>query len=178
MRVIAGRLGGRSFESPHSFKTHPMSDKMRGALFNMLGDIGGLTVLDAFAGSGALSFEAVSRGATAAVAIDNDRGAQKTITSNMTQLGVNREVKLIKASANAWLQTNPEARFDIVLCDPPYTDLQPNLLARLTHTVKPGGLYVLSWPGNQESPEVLTGLIQLDRRNYGDGSLVIYRIKG
>lgn len=178
MRVIAGRLGGRSFESPHSFKTHPMSDKMRGALFNMLGDIGGLTVLDAFAGSGALSFEAVSRSAASAVAIDNDRGAQKTISNNVAQLGVGQKVKLIKASANAWLQTNPEARFDIVLCDPPYTDLQHNLLSRLAHAVKPGGLYVLSWPGNQEPPEALANLTQIERRNYGDGSLVIYRIKG
>lgn len=178
MRIIAGRLGGRSFESPRSFKTHPMSDKMRGALFNMLGDIGGLTVLDAFAGSGALSFEAVSRGAASATAIDNDRGAQRTIANNVTQLGVGREVKLIKASANAWLQTNPEARFDIVLCDPPYIDLQPNLLARLAQAVKPDGLYVLSWPGSQEPPEALADLTQLERRNYGDASLVIYRVKG
>ncbi len=177
MRIIAGRLGGRSFDSPRSFKTHPMSDKMRGALFNVLGDISGLTVLDAFAGSGALSFEAVSRGAAAATAIDNDRAAQKTIASNIAGLGVVRQVKLINASANAWLQTNPDAQFDLVLCDPPYNDLQPNLLTRLAVAVSPGGLFVVSWPAAQEAPELSAALTQLDRRNYGDASLVIYRRK-
>ena len=69
MRVIAGRLGGRLFDSPHTRRTHPMSDKARGALFNMLGDIEGMHVLDPFAGTGALSFEAISRGAASALAI-------------------------------------------------------------------------------------------------------------
>lgn len=174
MRVIAGRLGGRVFDSPRNFKTHPMSDKARGALFNVLGDLSGLTVLDAFAGSGALSFEAVSRGATSALAIDNDRSAQKVIAHNIARLELKAAVKLVKASANAWLQTNPNAQFDIVLCDPPYNDLQPNLLRRLAAAVKPGGLYVLSWPSGQEAL-VIEGLTQIELHSYGDASLVFYR---
>jgi 16S rRNA (guanine966-N2)-methyltransferase len=75
MRVIAGFLGGRNFDSPGGHRTHPMSDKVRGAVFGVLGDIKGLSVLDAFAGSGALSIEAVSRGAKYAVAIDVDKRA-------------------------------------------------------------------------------------------------------
>ena len=74
MRIIAGYLGGRQFNSPRSNRTHPMSDKARGGLFNALGDISGLTVLDAFAGSGALSFEAISRGAESVIAVDIDVG--------------------------------------------------------------------------------------------------------
>ncbi len=174
MRVIAGRLGGRQFDSPKSFKTHPMSDKIRGALFNMLGDIQGLTVLDAFAGSGALSFEAISRGAKTALAIDNDRAAQGVIAGNIRALRLNREIKLIAASANAWLQTNPDTLFDIVLCDPPYNDLQPNLLARLGTTVRPDGILALSWPGGQAPPE-LPDLQQIEQRSYGDASLIFYR---
>lgn len=174
MRIIAGSLGGRQFDSPKGFKTHPMSDKARGALFNVLGDIEGLTVLDAFAGSGALSFEAISRGAASAVAIDNDRAAQKVIANNVHELGLRDRVKLITASANAWLQTSPEeTTFDIVLCDPPYTDLQLNLLQRLTERVKPGGLVVLSWPGDKEVPD-LNGLEVLERKNYGDITLAFY----
>jgi 16S rRNA (guanine966-N2)-methyltransferase len=84
MRIIAGRLGGRHFASPQGRRTHPMSDKMRGALFNALGDIDGLSVLDAFAGSGALAFEAVSRGAGHAVAIDVDKSAQRAIAENIS----------------------------------------------------------------------------------------------
>lgn len=147
---------------------------MRGALFNMLGDIEGLTVLDAFAGSGALGYEAISRGASHVVAIDADKTAQKAITSNSKQLGLEGNVKLIKASANAWLSTNPDASFDIVLLDPPYNDLQKNLLTRLAGCVKPGGLAVLSWPGSEEPP-VLDGLEQIENRSYGDGQLIFYR---
>lgn len=176
MRIIAGTLGGRQFDSPKSFKTHPMSDKARGALFNILGDIEGLTVLDAFAGSGALSFEAVSRGAAMAVAIDNDRAAQKVIESNIKTLGLGEKIRLIKASANAWAQTNAAADFDLVLCDPPYNDLQLNLLQRLAGHLKDDGVFVLSWPGG-ETPPSLDTLRQIEHRNYGDASLVFYQRK-
>ena len=60
MRVISGKFGGQLFDAPKGHRTHPMSEKVRGALFSVLGDISGLTVLDAFAGSGALSIEAIS----------------------------------------------------------------------------------------------------------------------
>lgn len=173
MRVIAGTLGGRQFDSPKSFKTHPMSDKARGALFNVLGDIEGLTVLDVFAGSGALSFEAMSRGARSAVAIDNDRVAQTVIAANIRALGLHRDIKLIKASANAWLQTSGPVTFDLVLCDPPYNDLQENLLQRLATCVNETGIFVLSWPGAIEPPGI-AGLKQIERRSYGDAQLVFY----
>lgn len=162
------------FDSPGSFKTHPMSDKARGALFNVLGDIDDLTVLDAFAGSGALSFEAISRGAHSVVAIDSDRQAQKVIAENIKALGLSEHVKLINASANAWLQTNPNATFDLVICDPPYDNLQPNLLERLAQRVDEDGLFILSWPGDKDPPEI-EGLRQIEFRSYGDASLIFYR---
>lgn len=174
MRIIAGHLKGRNFDSPGSFKTHPMSDKIRGALFNVLGDIDDLTVLDAFAGSGAISFEAISRGAHSVVAIDSDRQAQKVIADNIKALGLSQKLKLIKASANAWMQTNPNTTFDLVICDPPYDNLQLNLLSRLAQRVDEDGLFVLSWPGDQEAPEI-EGLRQIEYRGYGDASLVFYR---
>lgn len=174
MRVIAGRLGGRVFESPGTSRTHPMSDKARGALFNVLGDIAGLRVLDAFAGTGALSFEAVSRGAASALAIENDRAAQKTITRNIAALGVADSVKLVAASANAWLQTATPEAYDIIVCDPPYEDLQPDLTARLAQRVTPGGLLVLSLPASGAAPR-FAGFVQARARSYGDMQLVFYR---
>jgi len=173
MRIIAGKLGGRTFNSPHGHRTHPMSDKIRGALFNALGDIEGLTVLDAFAGSGAISFEAISRGATRAVAIEQDRLAQRTISENIRSLHVTQSVKLIKASANGWLQTNPDTRFDIVILDPPYDDVQANLVQRLAKSVATDGILVISWPGDMEPP-VFDGLEQIKRRTYGDAQLLFY----
>ena len=174
MRVIAGSLKGRNFDSPGSFKTHPMSDKIRGALFNVLGDIEGLTFLDAFSGSGALAFEAISRGAESVLAIDSDRQAQRVILDNIKTLRVGRQVKLISASASAWMDTNPNAMFDIVLCDPPYNDLQPNLLHRLAQRVEDDGLLVLSWPGGTPLPE-FEEMNLLDHREYGDASLSFWR---
>ena len=174
MRIIAGTLGGRSFNSPHSHRTHPMSDKARGALFNMLGDIAGLSVLDAFAGSGALGFEAVSRGAGSVMCIDNDKPAQQAVTDNIRLLGLGNKIRLAKAAANSWLATNPEERFDLVFCDPPYDDLQPKLLQALALRVKPSGLLALSWPGNLEPPE-FPCLEQVKCKNYGDITLAFYR---
>lgn len=174
MRIIAGSLGGRTFESPGSAKTHPMSDKARGALFNILGDIEDLTFLDAFAGSGALSYEAASRGAHSVVAIDNDREAQKVIAGNIEKLKLGKQIRLVNASTDAWLETNPTAMFDIVLCDPPYDNLQPHLLELLGRRVEDDGLLVLSWPSGQEPPEI-EDLRQIEYREYAGASLVFYR---
>lgn len=173
MRVIAGSLGGRTFSSPRGHRTHPMSDKLRGALFNTLGDITGLDVLDAFAGSGALSFEAASRGARAVLAIDPDRSAQRTIRTNIRSLGLDEKVKLVGATANAWLSTTDQT-FDVVLCDPPYDDIQPALLERLAGRVKPDGLIILSLPPSAGLKlPAQYGL--LAEKNYGDATLTFYR---
>ena len=173
MRIIAGTLGGRLFNAPHGHKTHPMSDKMRGALFNILGDLDGLTVLDAFAGSGALGFEAISRGATRVLLLENDRNAQRTIAENIAALGIADGIQLIKASAGAWLTTSNNQQFDVALLDPPYDNLQESLLARLTECLKPDGVLVLSWPGKQTPPELPSLRLQ-SSKNYGDGSLHVY----
>lgn len=174
MRVIAGRLGGRQFNSPNSGQTHPMSDKMRGALFNTLGDIAGLTVLDAFAGSGALSFEAVSRGASSALALDNDKLAQRTIAENTKALGLASHIKLISANVSSWSDHNPTVQFDLVLCDPPYDKLQLELLQKLTRHLSPLGTYVLSWPGKLTTPE-FQGLHLATSKTHGDSQLVFYQ---
>lgn len=174
MRIIAGKLGGRSFVSPRSQRTHPMSDKIRNALFNALGDIEDLSVLDAFAGSGALSFEAVSRGAVSALAIDNDKPAQQAIQSSIDTLELDASVKLIKASSSSWSDNNPDQLFDIVLADPPYDDIQRPVLNKLVRHVRPGGLLVVSWPGSEPVP-AFDGLEQVSNKRYGDAQLLFFR---
>lgn len=174
MRIITGSLRGRTFNSPHSHRTHPMSDKIRGALFNTLGDIDGLTVLDAFAGSGALSFEAISRGAASAVAVESDRAAQRAILENINALDIAQHVKLVSTTSGTWLEANPDARFDLVLLDPPYDDVQLSIVQRLASAVTKDGLLVLSWPGDQELPE-FEELRRISQRSYGDAQLAYYR---
>src|SRR5665213_4294431 len=128
MRIIAGSLGGRQFSSPRSNRTHPMSDKARGGLFNALGDINGLTILDAFAGSGALSFEAISRGAESVIAVDIDKNAYQAIQESITSLDLKDKVKVIRANISGWSDNNPDLLFDIVISTPPYDDLQPKIV--------------------------------------------------
>ena len=120
MRVISGSLGGRQFDAPAGHRTHPMGDKQRGALFNTLGDITGLTVLDLYAGSGALSFEAISRGALRATAIELDKSAQDAIVKNIHSLGLEGKVTLASSRVASWSKKHITEWFDVVLCDPPY----------------------------------------------------------
>jgi 16S rRNA (guanine966-N2)-methyltransferase len=176
MRIIAGQFGGRQIQSPHSQKTHPMSQKGRGGLFSVLGDITGLRVLDAFAGSGALGLEAVSRGAALVVAIDNDRQAQATIQANIGNLKVESKIDLVKSSVSAWSNKNPKVNFDLILVDPPYDKLPPSVVLLEKHLVS-NGILVLSWPGNLESLEI-ANLKVVALKQYGDSQLVFYQKTG
>jgi 16S rRNA (guanine966-N2)-methyltransferase len=175
MRVIAGQLGGRFFAGPDSTATHPMAERVRGALFNTLGDITGRMILDAFGGSGALAFEAISRGAKSVIVIERDKRAQRIIVNNIKLLGLENDVKLIKASANAWSQNNPNEQFDLLLCDPPYHDLQLSTVSKLTQHIKDNGLMILSYPGRESAPTV-NGVVVVDSsKTYGDAALAYYR---
>ena len=176
MRIIAGQWGGRNFASPHSHRTHPMSEKARGALFNTLGDIQGLHLLDAFGGSGALALEAASRGANPVLVIEKDRVAQAIIAQNIRTLGAKGAVTLASAAAGAWLATQPEARFDIILCDPPYDDLQPHLLQLLSARLQPNGIFVLSLPASAPSL-TFPHTELLKQQHYGDAQLLFFRQK-
>lgn len=175
MRVIAGILGGRQFDSPGTHRTHPMSDKMRGALFNILGDLDALSVLDAFGGSGALGFEAASRGASSVLILDNDKAAQQTIARNIASLGLGQKVRLVKAPAMSWLTANQGAKFNIILCDPPYDNVQANTLTSLAERLKSGGIFVLSYPSSHQVPE-FDGLKLVKNQQYGDGQLAFYTL--
>lgn len=174
MRVIAGRLGGQKFASPQGPRTHPMSERVRGGLFNQLGDIEGLTVLDAFAGSGALALEAASRGASSVIAVDMDKKAANAINNNIQALGLQDSIKAIQANCSAWSDNNPDAIFDLVFADPPYDNLQLSILQKLARHNVGGGLYILAWPGKLEVPEFI-GLSRIKQSNYGDSQLVFYR---
>jgi 16S rRNA (guanine966-N2)-methyltransferase len=174
MRIIAGELGGRRFNSPGTSRTHPMSDKMRGALFSILGDINDLSIMDAFGGSGALAYEAASRGAREVLVLDIDKTAQRTIAENIKLLEISNIVSLVKASANAWLQTDRDSKFDIMLCDPPYIALQLDLLSHLAERVVQGGILVLSFPSNLDPP-LVQNMEVIKQQAYGDAQLIFYR---
>jgi 16S rRNA (guanine966-N2)-methyltransferase len=173
MRIIAGQLRGRQFKSPRSHRSHPMSEKMRGALFNVLGDINGLTVLDAYAGSGAVSYEAISRGAAHATAIDKSVRAYRAIKKNLEELDLTEAVKATRANVSTWSDNNDELMFDIVVCDPAYDDIRPAVLEKLVRHLKAGGIYVLSWPGSEEAEDI-KGMKIIKQSDYGDSKLIFF----
>lgn len=177
MRIISGSLGGRKIETPDGKKTHPMSERIRNALFNSIGsEIAGARVLDAFAGSGALGIEAISRGAAHATFIDKDRVAQRVIDGNITTLNIADKTKNVKANVASWVSTYDGELFDIILVDPPYHDPQFSTAMSLIGLLKPGALMVLSRPGRSESP---TGarIVVVDNRSYGDAALTYFRLE-
>ncbi|MBF0819239.1 16S rRNA (guanine(966)-N(2))-methyltransferase RsmD [Streptococcus acidominimus] len=139
MRVISGDYGGRPLKTLPGKTTRPTSDKVRGAMFNMIGPyFDGGRVLDLFAGSGGLSIEAISRGMTQAVLVERDRQAQAIIRENIAMTKEAGKFQLLSMEAKQALQLVQEP-FDLVFLDPPYaeetivetiTDLcQKNLLA-------------------------------------------------
>lgn len=140
----------------------------------MLGDIEGLTILDAFAGSGALAFEAVSRGAKHATALETNKRDHSNILKNIRMLQVEDSVKAISADAGSWSSHNHDKKFDIVLLDPPYDQPQFNLLDKLVLHAKKNGIVVVSWPGHELPPAFDTCQLITDKK-YGDAQLVFYR---
>ena len=121
MRIIAGEWRGRRLVAPPGLETRPTADRTRETLFSMLtsrlGSFEGLRVADLYAGSGALGFEALSRGAASITFVETDGGARTAIAANAASLGASGRVTLSGHSA----ATLPKgAQFDLVLADPPY----------------------------------------------------------
>lgn len=174
LRIISGDLGGRPFHSPHGHVTHPMSEKIRGALFNILGDVEGLTLLDAFAGSGAVAFEALSRGCSAATLIDDDKGAIRTIKENAEVLGVEDRVSVIQANIKGWTANNYRKQFDIVVCDPPYDAVLESLIQKIARHVAPNGSLVVSWPSHEPIPKI-DDMEAVRHKTYGNATLAFYK---
>lgn len=175
VRIIAGSLGGRTIAAPDGNKTHPMGERVRNALFNSLHDkVRGATVLDAFAGTGALGIEAISRGAKSALFIERDRVAQKVLAENISLLELENHTKLIKAPVASWIDTYNGDFFDLIFADPPYHDTQFSTATKLMGLLKPGALMVLSHPGRDECP-TRPGVVVVDNRSYGDATLTLFR---
>jgi 16S rRNA (guanine966-N2)-methyltransferase len=174
MRVVAGRYKGRTLHAPKGRATRPTSDKVREALFSVLGDVGGLRVLDLFAGSGALGIEALSRGAASATFVDDDQTAIAVLSRNLEAIGVT-ETEVHRRDALAFLKT-AGARYDLVFVDPPYSSA-PRLGERLTELLP----VVLSQDARIVTEQDKRNPLHVDlplefERDYGDTRIRIHRV--
>jgi 16S rRNA (guanine966-N2)-methyltransferase len=175
MRVIAGRYGGRRLQAPSGEATRPTSDRVREALFSVLGDrVDGARVLDLFAGSGALGIEALSRGAVEATFVDSAPAAIRVVRANLEALGAEAQVR--RADARRFLGSASAAarQYDLVFLDPPYRlagRLGSELTAALPAVLAPGAAVVAE--SDRRAPLEL-GLPILDERRYGDTLIRIH----
>jgi pantetheine-phosphate adenylyltransferase len=169
MRVVAGVAGGRRLQAPPGRRTRPTADRVREALFSSLESLSavrGATVVDLFAGTGALGIEALSRGAASAVFVDADPAAVRTIRANLAATGLAGTV--VHADVFRFLEEAPAAMFDLALVDPPYAFTGwPELLRRL-----PAGLVAIE-SGFEVDPGL--GWQTLRSRRYGGTVVTLAR---
>jgi 16S rRNA (guanine966-N2)-methyltransferase len=178
VRIIAGEGRGTRLVTPRGRGTRPTSDRAREALFSMLGDVTGLRVLDAFAGSGALGLEALSRGAAQAVFCETSGPALHALHANVERLGWEERCQIARVSGLRRMQadTRNGAAYDLILLDPPYTmlpALQPAFSLHLPVLLVPGGLAVVESPS--ADPPLELGLELDTTRTYGEARLSLYR---
>ena len=181
MRVVAGTLGGQHLYAPKGSSVRPTPDRVREALFSALGDLSGAEVLDLYAGTGAISFEAISRGARTATLVEKDRQALATIARNIEHLRLSKnQAKVIASEVNgalARLVRGPD-RFDLIFADPPYQEaavLLPKVLEAGLTILAEGGIIVLEHGKRDQPPAAPEGLSLERSRGYGETMLAFYR---
>jgi 16S rRNA (guanine966-N2)-methyltransferase len=175
--VIAGRFGGRVLVAPSGRATRPTSDRVREAVFSILGPLGGERVLDLFAGSGALGIEALSRGAGHAVFVERDRRALAALRANLDTLGLRGTEAEVRPGNARQAVRNALARgdaYDLVFVDPPYrhaAETGDEVGEGLVALLAPGGRIVFE-SDRRAPPEVDLPLTH--ERRYGDTLIRIF----
>ena len=172
MRIVAGSRKGARIFAPKGIETRPTGDRVREAAFNLIGPVEGASVLDLFAGSGAMGLEALSRGADRAVFVEWDRDACRAIERNLAKLGLTG-ARIACQDVLSFLATE-RARYDVVLVDPPYEmveSLQMRLAAYLPHVLTADGLLVFE---TSSRIELDLPLKKRTSRRYGSARLTLF----
>jgi 16S rRNA (guanine966-N2)-methyltransferase len=174
VRVVAGELRGRRLVAPPGDATRPTADRVREALFSILGDVSGARVLDLYAGSGALGIEALSRGAAAATFVDSSQAAVAAVRRNLDELGLKADVR--RRDALDFLAAAPVgAPYDLVFADPPYDSalhVAPRLAELLPQSLTADAVIVTE--SNKRAPLELPFPL-LRERSYGDTRIAVHR---
>ncbi len=179
MRILAGSLRGRAFDQPPSRSVRPLSDKVRAAIFDVVGQPQGLVVLDAYAGSGAAGFEALSRGAVMVDAVEANARVARVIHANAHLLKLDWGYILHTLTVESWLaapaQQKRQHRYDLIIADPPYAQLNTETLDRLGSFLVLGGVFVISHSSKRPAP-VLKSVELVKSKLYGDTALSFYKL--
>jgi 16S rRNA (guanine(966)-N(2))-methyltransferase RsmD len=176
MRIIAGAWKGRRLDAPRWEGVRPTSDKLRETLFNILAPrVAGARVLDVFAGTGAVGLEALSRGAAAAVFVEQDRRAAALIAANVERCGARDRCAIIRGTAEQVLEHAIAGDpFDLVMLDPPYA-FEPlaDVVSAAVRHLAPGGLVILEHATRRPLP-AMDGLRSVRTVRSGDSTLTLF----
>jgi 16S rRNA (guanine966-N2)-methyltransferase len=175
MRIIAGSRKGARIAAPKGLDTRPTGDRVREAIFNLVGPVDGAEVLDLYAGSGAMGLEALSRGAGRVTFVESDREAAETILRNLDKLKLEGAV-VLREDAGRKLAADASGgkRYDLVLIDPPYNMLArtlPTLAAYLPAVLTESGIAVVESDAREEP--VLPLPLRTSRR-YGSARVTVF----
>jgi 16S rRNA (guanine966-N2)-methyltransferase len=176
VRVIAGEFGGRRLASASAKGLRPTADRVREALFSILGaEVEGARVLDLYAGTGALALEAVSRGAESAVCVERSAAALAALERNVRELGLEERVSIERGDALGYARRllGSTDRFDVVFCDPPYADPLEPLLESVVAEGWWSRAAVVEHAAARR-PAAPPGT-EVDTRRYGDTGVSIFR---
>jgi 16S rRNA (guanine966-N2)-methyltransferase len=174
MRIIAGSHKGHTIFAPRGLDTRPTSDRVRENVFNIVGPVDGATVLDLYAGSGAMGLEALSRGAARAVFVERNADAVRTIERNLDKLRLRATILRQDAVTALAAEAGAGRKYDLVLVDPPYEmfpTVQPQLARYLPTVVADDGLLVVETDARVE-PEL--PLPQRTSRKYGQARITVF----
>lgn len=175
--MIAGTAKGRRLQTPPGDATRPITDRVKESLFGMLTpSLPGATVLDLYAGTGALAIEALSRGASRALLVERNRDVAAVARRNLASTGFTDRAEVVTAAVSAFLRRPAEA-FDVVFVDPPYAVPSPQVGEELASVaqdwVDPGGLVVVRRRAGNELPPLPSGWRFTRERTYGDTLLLV-----
>lgn len=173
MKVLGGEFRGQKLELPKVLETRPVSNRIREAIFNILGDIDDLEAADLYAGSGSLAIESLSRGASSAAAVEWDGSAAAVIESNARRLGIESRLTVEKEDVKRWL-LEQEYTCDIVFADPPFAGIDPEIIRRLPQVMSPGATLIFRYPRRQEAPDI-PGLRPVKHKRYGASAVTFYQ---
>jgi 16S rRNA (guanine(966)-N(2))-methyltransferase RsmD len=183
MRVIAGTAKGRQLKLVPGEGTRPIMDRVKEALFNILGDsIDGATFLDLYAGTGSVGIEALSRGADYAVFVENAGLAIKTIAENLKKTGFEDRARIVRKDVRDYLRDDPGESFEFVYIAPPqYQNLWLETLLLLDQKpahLQPDGVAIVQIDPQEKQEVSLNVLVPVDERRYGNTVLWFFERPG